>query len=181
MRLPKRKRINIFQEKLIFKVGTDPAIVYSAGHFGDGKAERNAPPTLEVLEPDENLNDLEVGNDCAISRYQEYGIEENASPDGYDACDFDNATNDELPNHALYRLYDVFIRKPPNPQSSRQFYVMHDFNYGPDNAIVVQPNRFTVVVILNVYITQCRYYFPKVIPLLAHVPDATPIPSSPRI
>jgi hypothetical protein len=147
MTRPKRQRINIFQERLIFQAGSEDPVVYPPGYFGDGMESQATPPPEEL--------DDGIPDDYEVGRLEEIGPEEEHHPVFYDDYDFDIGPEPETSNHSLYRLYDVFIYKDPNPLSSQQLYVMHDFKYGPNDCIVVIPNRYAVVALLNVIIIEC--------------------------
>jgi hypothetical protein len=164
MRVPKRKRINIFQERVVFQCGSRPPEVYPPGHFGDGESESHATP-LPEYEEDEPDDVIPEDYDA------DGGPEEAAFPGFYDS-DFDIPPEPEVSNHSLYRLYDVFIHQDPNPLSSQQLYVMHDFKYGENDSIEVIPNRFAVVSLLNVFSTNISSSSSMAILLLVHAPYA---------
>jgi hypothetical protein len=168
MRVPKRKKINIFQERIVFQCGSRPPEVYPPGYFGNGESESHAtpPPDYEEDESDEGIPEhYDAGG------FEDFRPEEDAYPGFYDS-DFDIPQEPEVSNHSLYRLYDVFIHQDSNPLSSQQLYVMHDFKYGENDSIEVIPNRFAVVSLLNVFSPNFSSSSSMAIPLLVHAPYA---------
>ena len=147
-------RINIFQEKLVFQAGSKAPIVYPPGHFGDGKTECQATPPSDY-ENEEFEEDGTERNET--ERFEEMGPEDDCFPGMLDDSDFDVGPEPDVPNHTLYRLYDVFIYTDSDPLCSQQIYVMHDFKYGSNDEIEIVPNRYAVVTLLNLTFADGHY------------------------
>jgi hypothetical protein len=146
------KRINIFQEKLVFQAGSKAPVVFPPGYFGDGETECQATPPSEYEE--EDLEEDRSEEDLETDRFQEMGPEDDYFPD---ESYFDVGHEPEVANHTLYRLYDVFIHTASDPLCSQQIYVMHDFKYGSNEEIEIVPNRFAVVTLLNLSFADGHY------------------------
>ena len=86
------------------------------------------------------------------------GPEDDCFPGMLDDSDFDVGPEPDVPNHTLYRLYDVFIYTDSDPLCSQQIYVMHDFKYGSNDEIEIVPNCYAVVTLLN--LTFADGYYP---------------------
>ena len=147
-----RKKTTVYQEPLLFRVAGEGAVLYPAGHFGNGE-NQESPATLDGNE------DIYDGNEDM------YG-EQELEPEAFEmSSDFNPDYDDtwlnsiELPeldptiledNSRLYRVYDVFIRTPPDPRASTQFYVMLDFRFGDNGEIMVDHSKFAVVALINI-------------------------------
>ena len=143
---------------MIFKVASKQPVVYPPGYFGDGM-ESHIPSSPE-MDKEELEYQEQTYDDFNIGRFEENGPEEDTFPGNYDEGDFDIPPEPEVSNHTLYRLYDVFIHKSAEPFASQQLYLMHDFQYGSNEEILVVPNRFAVVAILNVRFFNSSYNLP---------------------
>lgn len=134
-------------EPLLVQIVGEEPVLYPPGHFGTGPLESQTTSTPETFYSDTMNEDP----DELLDAYDAY--------DGERYHDFDDFPNydslspppeDTSVNAKLYRVYDVFIHKAPDPKASRQFYVLQDFDYGQDNEIVAYPSKFAVVTVINV-------------------------------
>ena len=136
-------RPNVFMESLLFQVAGEEPILYPPGYFGTGNQE--CPATL-----DDDAGLLHSLNE-EEELYESFNTTETIWEDNWSiGADFDIPGGQEEDNTKLYRVYDVFIRTPPDPKASKQFYVMQDFAFGTDQEIVVDHSRFAVVALLNI-------------------------------
>jgi hypothetical protein len=145
------KVINILEKAIKFRVGAEAPTVFPPGHYATDEECSATPPLEPELEDDFMALD-DALEDMAMGRYEENGSEKGNYPVGYDDFHFDIMPDEEVQNHVLYRWYDVFLYKDPNTRGSQQFYVLHDYEYGPNDEVVIIPNRYAVVALLNVYI-----------------------------
>lgn len=137
---------NIFKEPLLFRVGAKPAVYFPPGALGNGECSSVASSGPETDSDQEtcSVHSVQDYEDYGPNDYGSWECDSNSHYD--DGLSLDNAPENEL----LYRSYDVFIHKADDPTSSRQLYVIHDFDYNQDGRIVANPSRFAVVCLLKV-------------------------------
>ena len=126
---------------LTFTIGNLAPRLYPGGVF------RNARDSSEHV-PIESADEL-LQDDYDQLEYTSE-IDNSEAEADFEDCPFDIQENTDGYNSLLYRNYDVFIRKPPDPLAKRQFYVMHDFQYDVDSNIIINQKDFVVLCLLKV-------------------------------
>lgn len=131
---------------LQFQVGVEPMQYYPAGTFAENRK------ALEC-----NVTPLQSEDQCEWYPEDHDQCSTSSNPEVYDDNILD--TNDDHiatqvhshhMNSQLYRSYDIFVRHPTDPRSERQLYVMHDFDYDPEQNIVLSTTRFAVTSLIKV-------------------------------
>lgn len=142
-----KKLSNVFMEPLTFQVCGEEPVHFPAGHFGSGPQESQSTPEPDWVESDTLVLEEEQ---TEFPPCFDYDDDERFLEHCDDFPTFDEPSNCYCDNANLYRVYDVFIHTSPNPSSCRQFYVLQDFDYGPNKEILINRSRFAVVALLNV-------------------------------